>query len=893
MKHLSKSARGFLDRRRQALSRHPSQTGIDFVTVEGDATDSHRLHLRLHFVSGAAGKQVVPSGVAASNLRFYQNAAELDAVFEVEKVERQDPAEPVLTITVRLGGIGDQARHADEAPIYTLELLDVPGLDPFFCRVHFSLDVTRPPEWDCTPEETAAGTPAAGTPAAGESGAPAIGYLARDYATFRRLMLERLGGLMPEWQERSPADQLVAVVEVLADAADRLSYYQDAVATDAYLDTARQRISVRRHARLVGYRVSEGTNARTWVHFQVGADTALQPGQGSLTSAEHAAVTGTATAFITELKLGDSITAAGQTRRVAAIASDTELEVDEPFAPALAGADFIRPGVQLLTRVERQPRIVLQPGSDRLEEALAQDPVIFETLHPAALLREHNELPFYGWGAPEFTLPRGATRAVLAGRFPRLRAGEVLILEEVKDAGTGEAEDAHPDHRHAVRLRRVRELEDPLATGGGVELTELEWGVEDALPFDLPVTTTIDDREVTAMSVALGNVVLADHGRTVGTGVATAPEAEIVATGGRFRPRLSRPGLTHREPYDHRRAREQPARRAVRQVRAEARPVLDLRDGEKAWNLRRDLLASDRFASDFVVEIDNHRRPVLRFGDGVLGKPPAAGTVFATTYRVGQGTAGNIGHDALYHVVTAAAGVAAVRNPLGGHGGTDPETLDGIRLAAPGTLRRLEQRTPEEEFARLAGSHPEVARAVAGLHWTGSWHRLRVAVERRGGRPVDDALKEQLANLLEDHRLTGWELEIVALTYVGLEIVLTVHVHPHRARGAVERDLTAAFGNRDLPGGRRGFFHPENFRVGQPIYLSPIVDAAVKVAGVVAVDTDDGPTRPHRFRRYGEPARGELAAGELRRRSTEIPRCDNDPARPENGSIRFILEGGR
>ena len=36
---------------------------------------------------------------------------------------------------------------------------------------------------------------------------------------------------------------------VFAYTADYLSYYQDAVATEAYLDTARQRISVRRHVR--------------------------------------------------------------------------------------------------------------------------------------------------------------------------------------------------------------------------------------------------------------------------------------------------------------------------------------------------------------------------------------------------------------------------------------------------------------------------------------------------------------------------------------------------------------------------------------------------------------------------------------------------------------------
>ncbi len=63
---------------------------------------------------------------------------------------------------------------------------------------------------------------------------------------------------MPQWQERHAADLGIALVEALAYVGDYLSYRQDAVATEAYLGTARSRVSVRRHARLVDYRMHEG-----------------------------------------------------------------------------------------------------------------------------------------------------------------------------------------------------------------------------------------------------------------------------------------------------------------------------------------------------------------------------------------------------------------------------------------------------------------------------------------------------------------------------------------------------------------------------------------------------------------------------------------------------------
>jgi len=87
-------------------------------------------------------------------------------------------------------------------------------------------------------------------------------------------MLDRLAVLAPSWQETHPSDFGVALVEVLAYAADHLSYQQDAVGTEAYLGTARSRISLRRHAKLVDYQLDEGANARTWIYVALSKGTA-------------------------------------------------------------------------------------------------------------------------------------------------------------------------------------------------------------------------------------------------------------------------------------------------------------------------------------------------------------------------------------------------------------------------------------------------------------------------------------------------------------------------------------------------------------------------------------------------------------------------------------------
>ena len=154
--------------------------------------------------------------------------------------------------------------------------LDQPfaGLDVLLAAVDFSFKVECPADFDCeTP-------PTCREP---ERAVPEINYLAKDYASFRQLMLDRVAVTMPQWQERHAADLGIALIEALAYVGDYLSYRQDAVATEAYLGTARSRVSVRRHARLVDYRMHDGVSARVWLHVPVTADTALPKGTQAFT----------------------------------------------------------------------------------------------------------------------------------------------------------------------------------------------------------------------------------------------------------------------------------------------------------------------------------------------------------------------------------------------------------------------------------------------------------------------------------------------------------------------------------------------------------------------------------------------------------------------------------
>jgi len=669
-----------------------------------------------------------------------------------------------------------------------------PGYDPYLSSLEFSFKVSCPSEFDC--KQTIECPP-------DRYDEPEIDYLAKDYASFRRLMLDRLSVIVPEWTDRNAADSQIALVELLAYAADHLSYFQDAVATEAYPGTARKRVSMRRHARLLDYRMHEGCNARTWLHFSVAQD-------------------------------GDS-----------------------DGAP-------LHKGTQIRTE-----------GSD---------PLVFETMYEIELHAQHNSISFYTWDDAECCLLKGSTKATLLSDNVRplmLSKGDVLIFEEIRSATTGAVEDADRLHRHAVRLTDVFASTDPLH---GTPVVEIQWHDEDALPFPLCLSAkmTIDGAtEVRETGIARGNIVLADEGETF-TDQDLVPDR--VPSTGIYRPHLPKSGLVFavRLPEGKELANLSAAA-FLQQDPGKALPDMTLNDGMEIWHPQDDLLASDRFATDFTVEMENDSNAYLRFGAGVLGKAPLSGAHLKATYRIGNGAQGNAGADKI--TIAGIPGLTLARNPLPATGGLTPEELEQVRQYAPQAFRVQERAVTEADYAGMAERFSGVQKVVARFRWPGSWYTVFITVDRFGGLPVDDAFREQFLLYINRYRLAGYDIKLCDPVYVPLDLVLSMCVKPGYFRSYVQHALYRVFGNIDMPTGERGFFHPDLYTFGTPVYLSAVINAAMDVAGVASVEVK-------RFQRWGKTGSGEIQSGIIAPSVTEMIRLDNDPSKPENGKIEFEMRGG-
>jgi uncharacterized phage protein gp47/JayE len=85
---------------------------------------------------------------------------------------------------------------------------------------------------------------------------PAIDYTDKDYRSLRQAMLDLAAYRLPEWTDRSPSDIGVLLIELFAYVGDVVSYYQDRIAGESFLDTAVERRSVLNLLRLIGYELA-------------------------------------------------------------------------------------------------------------------------------------------------------------------------------------------------------------------------------------------------------------------------------------------------------------------------------------------------------------------------------------------------------------------------------------------------------------------------------------------------------------------------------------------------------------------------------------------------------------------------------------------------------------
>jgi hypothetical protein len=686
-----------------------------------------------------------------------------------------------------------------------------------------------------------------------------LNYLVRDYNEFLGLLLNRISTFDPSWTDRNPADLGVMLAEVLAYLADDLAYYQDAVATEAYLATARRRVSVRRHARLLDYWLDPGCGSRVWVRFSAAQQVQIPAG----------------TALLTAIG-GPPIVQAGSFE-------DVQLRKRSNLVFETAEDVVVYPGLTRIPIIDRGGRLGFSIAAGATEVEVED-----------VLLDKQPELP---------NLVEEQGRDEGSRRLSSLEPGYVLMFETRSDLEIPV---------HAVRII----AREPVRAGLGPSSTVLlRWDPCDAPARPLPISKVIDGTLQRELTVATGNVSLADFGETqrwqlpafVNPSAPYRPSlpVSVVPLAAHDWQRTTPAAVVIHPPQNMVRAaitlfEQRDARALAGEATIESAQRRDddtsvvASDGA-IWRPVPDLLLSEAFSRVFVAESES-LNVELRFGDGVFGRAPPLGASFLAMPRVGDPGHSNIGSGAIATIVAPypAAGEQpifeawaparlTVDNPLPAVGGRGPERLATAKRGAPALANQINAALTLADCRELAARVSGVADVAAVQRWTGSWVTTFVYVRTTDLQHEPNVLAN-VERVLELGRVAGREFIVRPPEWVALALSLGVTLRDGFGREGVRAALRRAFFR--VPNDRwgPGFFHPSRWRFGEAVWASAISTWAKGVAGVAAVKL----LELVRVRDRGAEPRP--VPNKLTMAPAELPQVSDDPGQPQLGYLRLEFD---
>lgn len=876
--------------------------GIRMVLVSVDAT-TDQAFLDVHFYNRNSFSEMVSAGATLFPISGGYRVIAGPATGQIQTTAVADRGAERTILRLTVEPIGDYSTYTLSINTQSHPPIQI---DPLFGEIDFKF---RPGCFsiDCAP---------AWEPALAPKDNPTIDYLAKDYESFKHTLIAAMMQRVPGWQPSSEADLDQVLLELFCVAADELSDYQDRVMNEAYLISARKRVSLARHTRLMDYHIHQGNQASTWLALKL----APFPSPASLELPKpHPLLLDEVLqlrVWAGSQELDHPSAVVFMTRENpaplfrAAIGFSTDL--DRGSCPLGLQAQFAANDISLSSNVsiivQATGRLWLLFDQDNFEtyQIVAKDgsdprlDIYIPHLH--YLL---NQLGLYTWEDAIPALAAGSTSADLqvleidstspSGYRPLddeavvktvqhlIRAGAVqsLLIQEWLNPATGRTAGRNPEKRQLLKLLPNAEaLPDPVT---GAWFVRVHWEPQNALKANYCFTVDCPEGKREQVSLFHGNLVPVFHGRPAS--VVFKDPAETLATANEFHyERTEKWGTLCRLPNG-------PLAYTATPIGGEVPPrsTLAVNVGGDSWDEAISLVHSDASAEGgdhFVVETDEEGRSLIRFGNGDNGRELAGGAEVHCTYQVGWGLDGNIGADQLrYFDATHYSEIAECWNPFDVTNGRGPEPVAEIVRRAPEAyrfrqLRAITLQDYENRAAEVAG----VARAVARYGWTGSWRTVQIAIDPVGRTDLPDELRQNVARHLEAVRLIGEDLEIREPHYVPLEITVRLCIHPDYWPEDVRFYLEQEFSEGYTPDGRQGFFHPDRWTFGQPLRASEIIGRIHLIEGgehVLSVT----------MKRWNAPS--SEVSDTVSVRVNEIIRVRNDPDHMEDGFITFDPQGGR
>ena len=708
----------------------------------------------------------------------------------------------------------------------------------------------------------------------------AIDYMAKDYASFRAALLDLIPRKIPQWKDKSEADIGIMLIELFSYIADELSYFQDRVANEAFLRTARSRSSLSSHLSLIDYRMQNGLAANAFIKVKVKkCKSAIIPA-------------------------GFQVSTYPERGRERGVGESAGIIVFETLEDQVVDFDYNRICVEKINNSNNNFSSIMNPSAilrGRFPELKkGQYLLLFEEASIAT-----------------------ASAKPIAATTQEETAVEKDVHPEGKEGGEEETlcEEQEEEENHLTRIImrqaivKLAENSKIITYEGNNNNTLITWEKGSEYP------KVADGRNTNVICCA--NIIKASHGRTIRSEILKQKDQEV----SKFLFTLEEAPLTFISDASS---------------SSSIQPFSTLKvwvDGEP-WQETDSLLKCGPLDQKFSITIDEDGFATILFGDGKFGLKPEDDSLIVAEYRVGSGSVGNVGKDTLTQFeddklpqnspVLVQQVIDSVTNPFPATGGIDIEPMDDAKIAGPKSLKELERAVTLKDYEDLAKREfqNEITNASARFVFTGSWDTIFVSVDLKGQVGKDSSVDysepfDRIRKYLDRVKMIGYEVQIEEAKYVPIEIGITVFLRKYFDSEILRDRIRSSLGNKEdnsIVDGSRGLFHPDNFTFGDPVYASKIYEVLKNAPevkyGVIStfrkrhteeanaeynrvdiIKSSSSPPPLHFsspdavIAQRDEETKRNLEKGYIPINKNEIITVDNDPLHPENGILILNFVG--
>ena len=266
--------------------------------------------------------------------------------------------------------------------------------------------------------------------------------------------------------------------------------------------------------------------------------------------------------------------------------------------------------------------------------------------------------------------------------------------------------------------------------------------------------------------------------------------------------------------------------------------ILDATIDGHTWAIVESL--ADKLENDevFTAEIDAWRRAQIFFGNGKNGKIPPNGENITVRYRIGGGISGNVAPNTITNIRDIAHDTAGRKIPVRvtnsdwASGGSDPESIDSIKLWAPRFFETQNRCVTQQDYEAFAIKFNGISKAKAVVRERSGEAIIRLYVLTYGNLEgsvalANQTLKDNLLAYLDRYKmLTDWiEIDDGKWRTVNFSghIVISDGFTSANILLKVKEALTA-------------LLSLETREMGEPLRISDVYSAIDNIEGVIFVE---------------------------------------------------------